>query len=170
MSFRSCVYLSKACSIVETSVLASTTKKFFCDSGGCVTCCLSEIRWKVTDLWPIHTPIPASSKPVTESYIRVSYEVWVWVRVWRIGSAPHPRWRPESVGPYMSNSVQSFLHDGVNFSRQRETLWQCYQGILWYYYYIRIGTPGLRSFSLTNVPPMKKSTIRRWGLAHRIEL
>lgn len=50
MSFRSCVYLSKACSIVETSVLASTTKKFFCESGGCVTCCLSEIRWKINSL------------------------------------------------------------------------------------------------------------------------
>lgn len=50
MSFRSCVYLSKACSIVETSVLASTTKKFFCESGGCVTCCFSEIRWKIDSL------------------------------------------------------------------------------------------------------------------------
>ena len=38
MSFLWCVYLSKACSMVEVSVLASTTRKFFWASGGCVTC------------------------------------------------------------------------------------------------------------------------------------
>lgn len=37
-SFRFCVNLSKACSIVEFSVFASTTRKFFSASGGEVTC------------------------------------------------------------------------------------------------------------------------------------
>ena len=38
ISFRSLVKRSKACSIVEVSVFGSTTKKFFCASGGGVTC------------------------------------------------------------------------------------------------------------------------------------
>ena len=38
MSFRSFVKRSNAASMAEFSVLASTTRKFFCESGGCVTC------------------------------------------------------------------------------------------------------------------------------------
>ena len=38
MSLRSVVNLSKAASMAEFSVLASTTRKFFWLSGGCVTC------------------------------------------------------------------------------------------------------------------------------------
>jgi hypothetical protein len=41
MSLRSCVKLSKAFSIAAFSVFASTTRKFFWASGGCVTCCVS---------------------------------------------------------------------------------------------------------------------------------
>lgn len=52
MSFRSCVYRSKACSMIEVSVLASTTRKFFWASGGSVTCYASfsgvKYRLKVT--------------------------------------------------------------------------------------------------------------------------
>lgn len=38
MSFRSVVNLSNVASIVALSVLLSTTRKFFCESGGWVTC------------------------------------------------------------------------------------------------------------------------------------
>ena len=38
MSFRSLVKLSKAFSISEVSVFASTTRKFRCEEGGSVTC------------------------------------------------------------------------------------------------------------------------------------
>ena len=38
MSFLSVVKRSKAASIVAFSVLLSTTRKFFCESGGAVTC------------------------------------------------------------------------------------------------------------------------------------
>lgn len=38
MSLRSCVKRSKAFSMVDVSVLLSTTRKFFCESGGAVTC------------------------------------------------------------------------------------------------------------------------------------
>lgn len=38
MSLRSVVNLSKVASIVALSVLLSTTRKFFCESGGGVTC------------------------------------------------------------------------------------------------------------------------------------
>jgi hypothetical protein len=38
ISFLSVVNLSKASSIAALSVLLSTTRKFFCESGGCVTC------------------------------------------------------------------------------------------------------------------------------------
>lgn len=38
MSFLSVVNLSNAASIAEFSVLLSTTRKFFCESGGVVTC------------------------------------------------------------------------------------------------------------------------------------
>jgi len=38
MSFLSIVNLSNAASIAEFSVLLSTTRKFFCESGGVVTC------------------------------------------------------------------------------------------------------------------------------------
>jgi hypothetical protein len=40
MSLRSLVYRSNACSMAEVSVLWSTTRKFFCASGGGVTCCM----------------------------------------------------------------------------------------------------------------------------------
>lgn len=39
MSLRSVVNLSKAASMAALSVLLSTTRKFFCASGPCVTCC-----------------------------------------------------------------------------------------------------------------------------------
>ena len=38
MSLRSCVKLSKAASMALVSVFWSTTMKFFCESGGAVTC------------------------------------------------------------------------------------------------------------------------------------
>jgi hypothetical protein len=38
ISLRSCVNLSNAASMAEFSVFASTTRKFFWLSGGCVTC------------------------------------------------------------------------------------------------------------------------------------
>jgi hypothetical protein len=38
MSFLSVVNLSNASSMVALSVLLSTTRKFFCESGGEVTC------------------------------------------------------------------------------------------------------------------------------------
>jgi hypothetical protein len=41
ISFLSVVNLSKASSIAVLSVLLSTTRKFFCESGGCVTCYIS---------------------------------------------------------------------------------------------------------------------------------
>jgi len=41
ISFLSVVNLSKASSIAALSVLLSTTRKFFCESGGCVTCYIS---------------------------------------------------------------------------------------------------------------------------------
>lgn len=41
MSFRSRVKLWKAFSMVEVSVLESTTRKLRCESGGSVTCCIS---------------------------------------------------------------------------------------------------------------------------------
>lgn len=40
MSFLSEVKLSNAPAIVEFSVFESTTRKFFCESGGSVICCL----------------------------------------------------------------------------------------------------------------------------------
>jgi hypothetical protein len=43
MSLRS-MSLSKVVSIVTLSVLLSTTRKFFCESGPCVTCCL-DVRY-----------------------------------------------------------------------------------------------------------------------------
>ena len=78
ISFLSRVNLSNVCSIVDVSVLASTTRKFLWASGGGVTCC-----WLIggqcsydMKILPIssthedtHTPIPASNKPVTESCI-----------------------------------------------------------------------------------------------------
>lgn len=75
MSFRSCVYLSKACSIVGTSVFASTTKKFFCESGGCVTCCSSEIRWKINSLRHA-TSYPDSSQQQTGHGVLHQGELW----------------------------------------------------------------------------------------------
>ena len=73
MSFLSWVYLSKACSIVEVSVLASTTRKFFCASGGWVTCYKPDVRVSSRNLTfgdpgiGTRTPMPASRRPVTES-------------------------------------------------------------------------------------------------------
>lgn len=76
MSFLSRVNLSNACSIVDVSVLASTTRKFFWASGGGVTCCPLNHHQYSCGMIPllsspaqreICTPIPASSKPVTES-------------------------------------------------------------------------------------------------------
>jgi hypothetical protein len=70
MSFLSEVNLSNAASIAALSVLLSTTRKFFCESGGAVTCC-RKAPLAVTFIGPykgMHTPIPASSSPVTESF------------------------------------------------------------------------------------------------------
>lgn len=39
MSLRCSVKESKAASMADVSVLPSTTRKFFCESGGLVTCC-----------------------------------------------------------------------------------------------------------------------------------
>lgn len=78
MSFLSRVNLSNACSIVGVSVLASTTRKFFWASGDGVTCCRLTGDQYSCDMAivlgspaheDIHTPIPASNKPVTESCI-----------------------------------------------------------------------------------------------------
>lgn len=49
MSLRS-MSLSKVDSMVALSVLLSTTRKFFCESGAAVTCCL-DIRY---DVLPCH--------------------------------------------------------------------------------------------------------------------
>ena len=66
MSFLSDVNLSKASSIAALSVLLSTTKKFFCESGGAVTCYTNQyIIYQ--SCREHHTPIPAKSRPVTES-------------------------------------------------------------------------------------------------------
>lgn len=60
--------------MAEVSVLASTTRKFFWESGGCVTCWISfgqnAVGNPVSDMyaeWGKRTPMPARSKPVTES-------------------------------------------------------------------------------------------------------
>lgn len=73
MSLRSEVKRSKAASMALFSVLASTTRKFFCASGGWVTCCAlcqsstplppAVLQWTGRGL----TPTPASSMPVTVS-------------------------------------------------------------------------------------------------------
>lgn len=76
MSLRSEVKRSKAASMALFSVLASTTRKFFCASGGWVTCCA--LRQSSTPLPPAAvqwagrglTPTPASSMPVTVSCVR----------------------------------------------------------------------------------------------------
>lgn len=41
MSFLSVVKRSNVSSIVGVSVFGSTTRKFFCESGGAVTCCFT---------------------------------------------------------------------------------------------------------------------------------
>lgn len=76
MSLRSEVKRSKAASMALFSVLASTTRKFFCASGGWVTCCAlrqssnplpsAVLQWTGRGL----TPTPASSMPVTVSCVR----------------------------------------------------------------------------------------------------
>jgi hypothetical protein len=67
ISFLSFVNFSNASSIAESSVLPSTTRKFFCESGGAVTCYTDCKYIFSTKLEAWHTPIPASSSPVTES-------------------------------------------------------------------------------------------------------
>lgn len=78
MSFLFRVNLSNACSIVDVSVFASTTRKFLWASGGGVTCYgLISDQYSsdiiILPISPTHenirTPIPASNKPVTESCI-----------------------------------------------------------------------------------------------------
>lgn len=68
ISLRSSVKRSNAASISEFCVLASTTRKFFCESGGCVTCyrvCQTMLQYvKSREL----TPMPARSMPVTVSW------------------------------------------------------------------------------------------------------
>lgn len=48
MSFLSLVNLSNAASIAAVSVLESTTRKFFCESGGLVTCYLNQYSFAPT--------------------------------------------------------------------------------------------------------------------------
>ena len=67
ISFLSVVNLSKASSIAALSVLLSTTRKFFCESGGCVTCYISIRIVAGGKAGRYHTPIPAKRRPVTES-------------------------------------------------------------------------------------------------------
>ncbi len=50
MSLRFDVKFSNAVSITESSVFASTTRKFFWESGGAVTCC-SNITLLAEDCW-----------------------------------------------------------------------------------------------------------------------
>lgn len=71
MSLRS-MSLSKVDSMVALSVLLSTTRKFFCESGPVVTCCLN-VRYTLLPRCPEKlTPMPARSRPVTESWESVS--------------------------------------------------------------------------------------------------
>ena len=85
MSLRSEVKRSKAASMALFSVLASTTRKFFCASGGCVTCwALSVTQVQIPARGPVvyHgggglTPTPASSMPVTVSYRSSAWQVTV---------------------------------------------------------------------------------------------
>jgi hypothetical protein len=72
--------------MVALSVLLSTTRKFFCESGGAVTCYMQS---GVSDLFVVkdagegRTPMPASNSPVTESYIDVSWERnWDYAECW----------------------------------------------------------------------------------------
>ena len=69
MSLRSCVKQWKAASIAALSVLESTTRKFFCESGGGVTCYLRvEADFHRCSERLELTPTPAKSRPVTESW------------------------------------------------------------------------------------------------------
>lgn len=71
MSLRS-MSLSKVDSMVALSVLLSTTRKFFCESGPVVTC-YSSVRYSLLPCRPEKlTPMPARSRPVTESWESVS--------------------------------------------------------------------------------------------------
>lgn len=70
ISLRSLVNLSKAPSIVASSVLASTTRKFFCESGAEVTCLAEDQqaeRRLLDGLGRWLTPTPARRSPVQES-------------------------------------------------------------------------------------------------------
>ena len=51
MSFLSCVKLRNAFSIAEVSVLASTTRKFRCESGGSVTCWITGDFKSAGEIW-----------------------------------------------------------------------------------------------------------------------
>lgn len=78
MSFLSWVKFVNARSISVVSVLASTTRKLRCASGGSVTCCkmTTYVSWLYNDSdrgagrnklnGEVHTPIPARRRPVTE--------------------------------------------------------------------------------------------------------
>lgn len=59
------------------SVLASTTRKFFCASGGCVTCCCCQpsVFPRPSSEWWGLTPTPASSMPVTVFYRLLAREL-----------------------------------------------------------------------------------------------
>lgn len=71
MSLRS-MSLSKVDSMVALSVLLSTTRKFFCESGPVVTC-YPNVRYSLLPCRPEKlTPMPARSRPVTESWESVS--------------------------------------------------------------------------------------------------
>lgn len=71
ISFLSDVNLSNASSITDVSVLPSTTRKFFCESGGAVTCYSKyksvQFLYGVLFVKELHTPTPAKRRPVTES-------------------------------------------------------------------------------------------------------
>jgi hypothetical protein len=78
MSLRSLTKRSNAASMAELSVLASTTRKFFCESGAGVTCwcgfisCV-RVSFRVQG-WL--TPTPASSMPVTVSSSPMTARNW----------------------------------------------------------------------------------------------
>lgn len=71
MSLRS-MSLSNVDSMVALSVLLSTTRKFFCESGPVVTCCLDVRNYFLPRRPEKLTPMPARSRPVTESWESVS--------------------------------------------------------------------------------------------------
>lgn len=54
MSLRSRVKVLKVLTMVEESVLSSTTRKLRCESGGSVTWPMPARRRPVTELFPLH--------------------------------------------------------------------------------------------------------------------